>query len=398
MKGKVGMTRRPNADPGHDAQPQVATIASCLLHDFGNLLTLMGGHAELLARNAALDDNARDDVASIRSAVRRAMHLVSNWSDFLRPASSEWVVVPLEGLFREIEDLATPSLSSNVQLEIHFDRKLSVQSNYEHLQRAILNLVLNARDAVGRRGKLEITAEPCPRHGVSTGGVRITVKDSGSGISPEHLERIREPFFTTKKHGSGLGLPQVSEFVEKNGGTLEIRSELGAGSEFSMILARGPEVSFVQTHSEPPPSHQQGTILVVQRDETLCSLLRDVLKRAGYTVLVAAGAGDALLVLARFQSALDAVILDSDLTWMPVGELSEQIRQEYPSIPILVLTNSPACTELEADRVILKPFDAKTFAQDVCQLLTRRPQLMSETRMKVLPPRSFLKPDREKIG
>lgn len=392
------MTRRLNTDPGHDTQPEVATIASCLLHDFGNLLTLMGGHAELLARSASLDDSARDDVASIRSAVRRAMHLVSNWSDFVRPASSEWVLVPLEGLFREIEDFATPSLSSNVELKFHFDRKLSVQSNYEHLQRALLNLVLNARDAVGNRGKIEILAEVCPRHGVSNGGVRIAVRDTGSGIPPEHLERIREPFFTTKKHGSGLGLAQVGDFVESNGGSLDIRSELGTGSEFSMTLARGPDVSFVQTQSEPPPHHQQGTILIVERDESLTSLLRDILKRAGYSVLLASGAGDALLVLARFQLAIDAVILDSDLTWMPVRELSERIRHEYPAIPILVLTNSPACTDVAADRVIVKPFDSKSFAQDVCQLLTRRPQLMSETRMKVVPPRPGSKPEREKIG
>lgn len=368
-----------------DADRDVATLASCLMHDFGNLLTLMSGHAELLARNATLDRRTREDVMAMRNGARRAIHLVSRWMDFVKPASPRAESINLGRVIAEVEALAVPNLGPHIQLECQVKGPLSVLSHHEHLERTLLNLVLNARDAMVNGGLISIVAETCLLPTTHQEAVRITVEDSGAGIDAQTLDRVAEPFFTTKRHGTGLGVPQVLDFVREWSGMLEVESEVGVGSSFSLILPRGQEVIDVASYSEPPPQLMEGTVLLVQPDVALAEALVPVLESAGYTVLSAAGAGDALLAMERSTEPVDAVVVDSNLAWMSSRELNALLKERYGDVPIIVLTNSALLKDPSADQIVVKPFDGKRLPQEIARLLENFSPGVSTTRIRALP-------------
>ena len=351
-------------------QANFGTLVGSMAHDLANLVTLIAGHAELLAAHPELDLRGQSDAASIRHAARRAIHLVSRWSDFHRPKTGLTGFVSLRSLFADLHALARPSLGIDVQLDVSLEpRELAVVADAEHLERALLPLILNARDAIEARGSIRLHAATMPRGRDPHGGVVITVEDDGAGMSQSMISRIFEPFFTTKARGTGLGLPGVRDFVEQNQGSLHVQSHVGKGTTFRLELARAREHELAEAVSvRPAPSRGETLLLVTSNRETLDCLER-LLEQCGYRVLVAAGAGEALLTLERSTIPLDAIVVDSELLHMSHQELTARIRALDPTLPLLLLAGTQSTSDPSVDAILAKPFDAKNLPLQIERLI-----------------------------
>lgn len=347
-----------------------ATLVGSMAHDLTNLVTLIAGHAELLAASRQLDVEGQRDAASIRHAARRATHLVSRWGEFHRPMATLSGSVSLRSLFVGLQSLARPSLGAQVQLDISLEpSELAVVADAVHLERALLNLILNARDAIGANGSIRIRATTMALGRDPHGGVAITVEDDGVGMPEWMIGQIFEPFFTTKERGTGLGLPSVRDFVERNRGSLQVKSEVGRGTTFRLELARAREHELAEAASIPPTASQGGTLLLVSSNRETLDCFEPFLEQCGYDVLTAAGAGEALLTLERGSRPVDAIVVDSELLHMSHQELTARIRSLDATWPIVLLAGTRLAADPSVDAILVKPFDPKNLPLQIERLI-----------------------------
>lgn len=345
---------------------ELSTLTSLIAHDFGNLVTLIHGHADLLVKNSQLDDLSQEDARAIRRAAKRAKHLVSRWVDFHHPRPLHAETVQLYPLFEEIATLARPILGHSIRLCSEVEPlQLSVLADREHLERCLLNLIINAKDAISAEGQISLRARGCDWNGREQAGVLLSVEDDGPGIPASLLDKIFDPFFTTKSHGSGLGLPTVRQFVEQSRGDLEIETGAQTGTCFHLTLPRSTSPALDSRPSEYPEAAHGETILLVQPDLDLGRLLEQTLQSVGYSVLWAAGAGDALLVAERYEGLIDAALIDADLAWMSHQELAQTLRTIRPHIALVLLSSHALPPSPWIDRVVAKPFESS----HLCQVL-----------------------------
>ncbi|WP_448384531.1 PAS domain S-box protein, partial [Desulfosoma sp.] len=370
----------------------IGKLSGGIAHDFNNILTIILGYCDLIRKTTDLDRTIAKRVHEIEKTVERASNLTRQLLAFSRKQIMQPVALDMNRL---IESLAK-MLERLVGEDIHIDRQLdenlwSVWADPVFLEQILLNLVINARDAMPFGGKLSIQTSNLSLPKSRDAGlftirageyVSLRVRDTGHGIPPEVQPRIFEPFFTTKPEGrgTGLGLATVYGIVKQLDGYILLESAVGKGTIFDILLPRTlkkPEENRQKpTLGAPMDAGGKETILVVEDEEALRNMIEEVLRGSGYGVFTASSGAEALKILHRV-SDIDLVITDVVMPEMNGVTLSREITRYAPQMPVLFI--SGYADEQLAHRGILvpnvrflaKPFTAKQLLRVVREVLQR---------------------------
>jgi two-component system, cell cycle sensor histidine kinase and response regulator CckA len=363
----------------------VGQLAGGIAHDFNNILLVIRGHSSVLLRELG-DERLRESVQQIDRAAERAAEFTHQLLAFSRQQVLRPQPIGLNSLVEETVTLVERMLDENVEVDVQLEPELeSVLLDRGQLSQAILNLVVNARDAMPdggtltiRTANIELDAAYAATHEDVTPGtyVLLQVTDTGSGIAAADQSRIFEPFFTTKQQGSGLGLAGVFGLVKQSRGHIWVYSELGMGTTFKLYF---PTTS--ESRTEAPEPDEAGsldgkeTILLVEDTEMVRSLVAATLQYYGYTVLAAASGAEALELAERHPSPIDVVMTDVVMPGMNGRELAEQLVARYPEMKVLYTSGYPADTILrhgitESRAAFLeKPFLPDDLARKIRELI-----------------------------
>jgi PAS domain S-box-containing protein len=360
----------------------VGRLASGIAHDFNNLLTAINGYAEVLLGRIADEDPLRDDLAEIRRAGERAAALTSRLLAFgRRPAGEPSALVEPNEVVAEMAMLLRRLLGEEVELVTRIDPKAgAVRAEVGQLEQVLLNLVLNARDALPGGGRIEIETGRAAAADDAVGGelLVLRVSDDGLGMDASVSARIFEPFFTTKEPGlgHGLGLSTVYGIVQQCGGRIEARSEPGAGTEFLVYLPRSADAA-APAAAPPPPVELRGSgrLLLVEDDASIRRLAGHVLRRQGFDVLEAADGVEALDLLSKDDAPVRLLVTDVVMPHMDGPALAAELRRRQPALPVLFFSGyherelwsrgAPA----QASTFLTKPFSPARLLHEVQRLL-----------------------------
>jgi PAS domain S-box-containing protein len=366
----------------------VGRLAGGVAHDFNNLLTAILGYAELALDRLEPGHELRPDLEEIRRAGERAASLTQQLLAFgrkqvLRPKTLDLntIVAGMDGLLRRL-------IREDIRLTTSLHEPLwSVEIDPGQLEQVIVNLVVNARDALPGGGGVTIdtsnelvSAEYARAHPPMRAGhyVRLTVADTGIGMDPDTLSHVFEPFFTTKERGkgTGLGLATVYGIVKQSGGFIWAESGPGEGSRFSIYLPTVERATEAPHAPAAPRSVPRGTetVLLVEDEETVRSLAREVLKRNGYTVLEAQNADEARLIDREHGGSIHLLLTDVVMPGLNGPELAAQLAAGRPGLRVLYMSGythgAPVCQTRGPDPAFLpKPFMADTLASKVREVL-----------------------------
>jgi signal transduction histidine kinase/CheY-like chemotaxis protein len=329
----------------------VGQLASGIAHDFNNLLVAILTCSEFLLESIDGSDPRRVDVEEIRHAGQRAALLVRRLLTFARKGPSTPTIVDLPAIVRGMEQLLRRTLGDHVELSFRLEPGLA-RIDPGHLEQVLLNLAVNARDAMPAGGRLHVETRTAPAEGHSAAGdgpapdrqAVLTVADSGCGIPPEVLPRIFEPFFTTKGEGqgTGLGLSTVYGIVRQAGGRIAVDSAPGRGTTFRVCLPSA-ETAPAEAPSSPARANVRAAggrrILLVEDDELVRRAARRMLEKAGHSVVEARCAVEALRRLEG--PGIDLVLSDAIMPCRSGLALASQIASVHPALPVILMSGSP---------------------------------------------------------
>jgi PAS domain S-box-containing protein len=327
----------------------IGTLAAGVAHDFNNLLQAIRGNAGLILMETEAGSPLHQGLEKIDLAAARAAEITRQLLTFSRMSDDKRTVIDLNQVIKEITQLARRNLRGNVAVELHpAPQPVNVRMDSTRASQALLNLCVNAQDAMPAGGKLTLTntiLEPSPglvvRHSLPPGTLyaRCSVADTGCGIAPEMLPKIFQPFFTTKEtgKGTGLGLPIVQRVAKEAGGFIEVESILGQGTTFHLYLPLEREHSTpVAAPNHAPLVRGSGRVLVVDDVDLLRDLARTFLELTGLTVLVASSGPQALKILEDAGEPVDIVFTDYNMPGMNGVELMEQISTRWPGTKFIL--------------------------------------------------------------
>jgi len=323
----------------------VGQLAGGVAHDFNNLLSVILVYAEMVLGVHEMPEGARADVREIREAGRRAAQLTSQLLAFSRKRIFAPSHVHLNAVLLGLEDMLRRLLREDIDVRIAADAAPDeVLSDPGQLEQVIVNLVVNARDAMPDGGALQIETafEQVAEGDLSVSGpcVCLTVRDTGVGMSDETVARIFEPFFTTKEvgHGTGLGLATVYGIVKQSGGDIRVRSEPGRGSEFVVYVPHAPSPEAVHQPRAPRRSEARGdeTILVIEDDDNLRRAVRRILSSAGFVPLLAADGEEAVRIANDHEGPIHLVLSDVVMPGMSGPEAVHRIAQARPDAAVVL--------------------------------------------------------------
>ena len=349
----------------------IGKLTGGIAHDFNNLLAAVIGGLGLLERRATLAEDQQRVLAMTKRAAEQGSELVRRLLAFARRQRLEPHPIELPALQETVSDLLTHTLGGLVNIEWRVEKDVwTVFADQAQLELAVVNLIINARDAMPAGGTVKIVAENRTVNdddppGASAGDyVRIAVEDTGTGISPEHLEKVMEPFFTTKEmgKGSGLGLSMVYGFAKQSNGAFRLESEMGKGTTAELWLPRAPEQAKRSRHTVEPEQVQLRPLKVLLVDDhpEVRSTTAAVLEDAGHEVRQSDNGADALALLKKGDCDFDLLITDYAMPYLSGTDLLREARLLCPDVPALLITGY-AETEKIGDRpagveMLLKPF------------------------------------------
>ena len=329
----------------------VGQLAGGVAHDFNNLLTVIMSYGVMLLDRLAPSDPNRADVQEIASAAERAAGLTRQLLAFSRKQVMQPRVLDINAVIADVENMLRRVIGEDIELHVALDSDVArIHTDPGQLQQVLMNLVVNARDAMPKGGRLSISTSnamlsrdsKCVLGAAHGHYVALTVSDSGSGMTDEVQQRIFEPFFTTKEPGSGtgLGLATVYGIVKQSEGDLCVTSQLGEGSSFAVYFPRFISKEAQRRNGAPQRGATRGTetILLVEDDASLRTLVVRILKTYGYEVLVASGGIEALALASDPQQVIDAVISDVVMPDMSGRELVEKLLEARPGLSTLLMS------------------------------------------------------------
>ena len=333
----------------------IGRLASGVSHDFNNMLTAIGGYTAFALEHADEGSALRSDLDEIRKATERAALLTRQLLAFSRKQVLTPELLDLNDIVAELETMLRPLIGEDIVLTMKLDPALGpIEADPGQLHQVVMNLVVNARDAMPAGGALSIeTANADVPDDLGDGSiapgryVTLTVRDAGEGIDEATLSQIFEPFFTTKDSdkGTGLGLSTVYGIVKQSGGFIAVESEVGVGSEFTMYLRRATDVRQPRVEVTPPPvplpapAPQDAagkTVLVVEDEDVVRALVRQVLEGAGFDVLVARNGEEAFALAAKHH--VDVLLSDLMLPKLGGHEVADRLRSSHPDLKVLYMS------------------------------------------------------------
>lgn len=332
----------------------LGTLASGVAHDFNNQLTAVLGNARLL--DACVPEGpGRAALADLETAADHCAELARSLLDLARQAPLAIAPVGVERVLREVEALLRTTLPQGVRLRVSATPDAVVNADAGQLHRVVTNLALNARDAVGTHGAIELYA-----HASRDGAVEIGVRDTGTGMDTATLERVFDPFFTTKAagKGTGLGLAIVYRIVTAHAASIEIESEPGLGSCFRMTWPAAPvDAAQTPTDAEAEPTGRGELVLLAEDDDGVRRLAARALEQHGYRVVAARDGDEALALFEKHADEIALVVSDLAMPRRDGRDLLAEVRARAPGKPMVLMTGHDTDVALPGDAVALrKPF------------------------------------------
>ena len=351
-------------------------LAGGISHDFNNLLTAMLGFTELLLQDESLSAGARHDVEQIHRSATSAVALTRQLLAFSRKQLLNPTTLDLNSVATDFSAMLRRVVGEDVMLRTTVPGEAAyVIADRGQLEQVLMNLAVNARDAMRGGGRLDLVIQ------TSAEEVTLEMRDSGCGVPAEHLLHIFEPFFTTKGvgAGTGLGLATVYGIVKQSGGTIQVESPAGRGTCFRIALPRAapPRVDKPLAGTAVAPARGCETVLVVEDEPAVHTLIRFALERHGYTVLIAENGRAALDIIGRQAPAIDLVLSDVVLPEMSGTEILSVVGGLQPNLPVMLMSGHSAqtCRTMQdlPDGVtfIQNPFTPASLATSVRQTLDR---------------------------
>jgi two-component system, cell cycle sensor histidine kinase and response regulator CckA len=369
----------------------VGRLAGGIAHDFNNLLTVIIGYGDLLLSKIGEDKPMSFEAGEIRKAALKAASLTSQLLAFSRRQILSPEVLDLNGIVTDVEKMLRRIIEEHIDLELNLDEGLwKVKADRNRIEQVIVNLAINAKDAMPKGGTLTIetrniriddrTARITPE--ISPGAYAVfSIKDTGHGMDRKTMARIFEPFFTTKEvgKGTGLGLATVYGIVMQSGGQIHVDSEPGHGTTFTIYLPRVREAASPPKEAAPAgriasPSFSR-TVLLVEDSDTVRELTRNILEITGYDVLEAVSPEDAIRLCESHEGEIHLLLTDVVMPGMSGRDLSDRVRPVRPGMKVLYM--SGYTDEAIVDQGILnagihfipKPFSPASLTQKILEVL-----------------------------
>jgi PAS domain S-box-containing protein len=329
----------------------IGTLAGGVAHDFNNLLTVILGNTQLALRGLKSDDPLQRRLVEVEKAGNRASALTRQLLAFSRRQHLERKVINLDETIADVMKMLQRLIGEDIEVYLHPAAKLwTVFADPGQIEQVVMNVAINARDAMPTGGRLLIETHNvmlddvyCAQHTHTKPGkyVRLTISDTGCGMDAETRERVFEPFFTTKEvgKGTGLGLAMVYGIVKQHEGSIEVYSEVGQGTVFKIYLPVDEKAAAEEMH-EVVPALRGGneTILVAEDEAALRDLAQDVLEALGYTVLLARDGAEAVEMFTTHREEIGLVLLDMVMPRLGGYEAYQQMRVVGGDVPLIFMT------------------------------------------------------------
>lgn len=367
----------------------IARLAGGVAHDFNNLLVVINGYAQMILSELKAEDPLRDPAQEIINAGTRAAALTHQLLAVSRKQITRPRVVNLDSVLTDLEKMLRRLIREDIEVKRELAAELwSVKADPEKIEQVIINLAVNARDAMPHGGVLTIGTSNVELGLQEVKGlsdlkpgryVLLTVADTGTGMTMETKQRLFEPFFTTKPsgEGTGLGLSMVYGIVKQHGGEVSFHSELGLGTTFKIYWPATDQPSDRAAKQDGPrtPYHGNETILLVEDDEKVRKLVRQMLLQQGYQVLEAMQGSDAVGVASKHDGPIDLLLTDVVMPQMNGKEVAAQVVALRPGIKVVFMSGYPAVINSEQGMFqsgaffLHKPFEIGTLGKMLRQVL-----------------------------
>jgi two-component system cell cycle sensor histidine kinase/response regulator CckA len=365
----------------------IGRLAGGVAHDFNNLLGVIAGYAELASEQIDPSSELRNSITQIRKAAERAASLTRQLLAFSRQQVLETRILNLNVIVEDMTRMLPRLLGEDIELEVSLDPALgAVKADQSQIEQVIMNLAVNARDAMPGGGRLVFRTthaghdpDLAQKHPAMKPGdyALVTVMDTGMGMDKQTQAHIFEPFFTTKERGrgTGLGLAMVYGFVKQIGGYIWVESVLGAGTTFEIYLPVAHE-AVAERNSGPAVSAARngaGTILLVEDEESLRTLTRNILEQAGYSVLEAANGIEAVELAERYSEPIHGLLTDMVMPAMNGRSVAERVGQLHPEARVAYMSGYTGFSSREEAGlnavIISKPFTRNQLLQKLTEAL-----------------------------
>jgi nitrogen-specific signal transduction histidine kinase len=367
----------------------IGRLAGGIAHDFNNLLTVISGYSQMLQANEAAAGAMREPILQIVEAADRAAALTAQLLTFSRRRATKPRDIDLNGVVSNLERMLRRLLGEDVEVTLSLDPACGrIRADPGQIEQAIMNLAVNARDAMPGGGRLvietaclEVDEVLASRHiGLTPGEqVQLTVSDTGCGMTAEVQAHLFEPFFTTKEpgKGTGLGLSIVYGIVTQAGGKILVYSEAGKGSTFKVFfpkLQAAGDFEDMAPASQPPRSGTE-SILIVEDEKGIRDYMRAALGARGYTLLDAADGVEAMEVARNYRGEINLLLTDVIMPQMGGPQLAGRLRELRPGIKVLYMSGYSEL-RMEGDlgpgeKMIQKPFSPTAIAGSVREILDK---------------------------